>query len=246
MTLRGRTVLVTRALDQAPELAEALVARGARVVALPTLVIAPPLDAAPLEQAAQDGGYDLIAFASHNAVERFFAAPGARVGAARLAAVGPKTAAALAVHAPGRPVLVPAVHQAEALLAALAGHHVGGSRVLVPRAPEGRTELVDGLAALGARVDAPEAYRLVCPPPAPAAALEAAESADVLTFLSGRALENLLAVMPVARARALLARATVAVIGPVAGAAAQRLGVRVDVIPAAATLEALVDALDGA
>ncbi len=249
MSLRGRTVLVTRAVDQAPELADLLTARGARVVALPTLIIAPPADPGPLERAARDGRYDLIAFVSHNAAERLCAVEGFEPGAARLAAVGSKTAAVLRTPSAGslRPVLVPAHHHGAALLALLVdtyGPRLAGLRVLVPRAPEGRTELIDGLSAHGARVDAPEAYRLVHPPLAAEDDLRAAEAAEVLTFLSGRALEGLLAVMPEARARALLTRARVAVIGPVAAAAAARLGVRVDVVPPAATVEALVAALD--
>lgn len=218
---------------------------------LPTLSVAAPEDPEPLARAARDGTYDLVVFSSHNVVERFFAVGGATLGRARGAAVGRKTAAALSraqsdtTAQPSSAVIVPAVHDAASLLATLdATLPLVGRRVLVPRAPEGRELLIEGLRARGAVVDAPTAYRLVCPPPAAPAAVAEAERAEVLTFLSGRALENFLHVLPESRARALLERGCVAVIGPVAAEAAERLAVRVDVVPAEATVEALVEALD--
>lgn len=248
MSLAGRRVLVTRAPAQAPELVEALRARGAEVLVLPTLSIGAPEDPGPLERAARDGAYDLVVFSSQNVVERFFAVQGATLGRARAAAVGRKTAAALGRAWPGLDVdtiIVPPVHDAATLLQTLdATAPPRGQRVLVPRAPEGREVLVQGLEARGAVVDAPVAYRLVSPAPAGPEAVAEAERAEVLTFLSGRALENLLVVLPEARARALLARACVAVIGPVAAEAAARLAVRVDVVPPEATVDALVSALD--
>jgi uroporphyrinogen III methyltransferase/synthase len=256
VTLAGRRVLVTRAPAQAPELAEALRARGAEVLVLPTLTVAPPEDPEPLARAARDGAYDLVVFSSHNVVERFFAVPGATLGQARGAAVGRKTAGALSrawaqaqavgeLGAREAPVIVPPVHDAASLLVTLdATLPLAGRRVLVPRAPEGRELLIDGLRARGAVVDAPTAYRLVCPPLAAPEVVADVERAEVLTFLSGRALENFLHVLPEARARALLGRACVAVIGPVAAEAAERLAVRVDVVPAEATVEALVAALE--
>jgi uroporphyrinogen III methyltransferase/synthase len=261
VSLAGRRVLVTRAPAQAPALAEALRARGAEVLVLPTLTLAPPEDPEPLALAARDGAYDLVVFSSHNVVERFFAVQGATLGRARAAAVGRKSAGARSrawaqatagaapavedARARDAAVIVPPVHDAASLLVTLeATLSLVGRRVLVPRAPEGRELLIDGLRARGAVVDAPTAYRLVCPPPAVPEVVADVERAEVLTFLSGRALENFLHVLPEARARALLVRACVAVIGPVAAEAAERLAVRVDVVPAEATVEALVEALE--
>jgi len=239
MSLRGKTVVVTRAVDQAPELAALLVDRGAAVVVVPCVLIGPPDDEKALQNAAKDGQYDWILFSSRNAAERFLDAAPLAQGRARIGAVGAKTAAYLTSS--GLTVdRVPAEYYAEALLASLGD--VRGQRVLVPRAPEGRTALVEGLRAGGARVDAPEAYRLL-PAPAPTAEERAAIArAEVFTFLSGRTLEQFLAAVP--EARSALERAVVAVIGPVAAETARALGVRVDLVPPEATIESLVDALD--
>jgi len=70
--LSGLTVLVTRAAEQARALVAALSARGARVVAIPTIEIAAPSDPAPLEAAvAATGSYDWLVFTSANGAERF-------------------------------------------------------------------------------------------------------------------------------------------------------------------------------
>jgi uroporphyrinogen III methyltransferase/synthase len=114
---------------------------------------------------------------------------------------------------------------------------------LFPRAPEGREVIVEALSALGARVDAVAVYRIRAAEPADAAKIAELEHADVFTFLSGETLRAFLEVVPEEKARALLAKSKVAVIGPVARARAEALGIRVDFMPETATIEALVEAL---
>ena len=99
--LSGRTVAVTRARAQASGLAQRLAALGARVVQAPAIRVrtlpGPPLDPAP---------YDLICLTSPNGVERLFERLAASekprdarsLASARIAAIGPGTARALAAH----------------------------------------------------------------------------------------------------------------------------------------------------
>jgi hypothetical protein len=84
------------------------------------------------------------------------------------------------------PDLVPAEARGEALAAALAPH-VRGRRVLVPRAEEGRPELVDGLARAGADVVAPAAYRTVAAPPEALAPLGELLRAGAIDAIAWRA-----------------------------------------------------------
>jgi uroporphyrinogen-III synthase len=116
-------------------------------------------------------------------------------------------------------------------------------RVLFPRAAEGRETLIDLLTAAGVEVSSPIAYRIAAAAPASAEARAAIARADAITFLSGETLRCFLEVVPEEEGRRLLERAVVAVIGPVAESKARELGVRVDVVPKTATLEALVEAL---
>src|SRR5450755_3874275 len=99
--LVGRRILVTRAEHQARELAEALSALGAEPLFLPGLVIAPPQSFAAVDEAlARLPQFDWIVFTSQNAVEAFAARAASRILSSRalIAAVGPKTARALASH----------------------------------------------------------------------------------------------------------------------------------------------------
>jgi uroporphyrinogen III methyltransferase/synthase len=182
--LAGRSVAVTRARAQASGLARRLEDLGASVVQAPvirTLTLpVPTLDLAP---------YDLVCFTSPNAVSALFerlaqtAGPArdARAFAgARVAAIGPGTARALAERGLVADV-VPERFVAESLVHALADVPV--SRALVARAREAREVIPDALRARGAEVDVLALYETVAEPLSPRA-LAAARTADYITFTS--------------------------------------------------------------
>lgn len=246
MSLRGQRIIVTRARSQALELIELLEARGASVIVVPSIEIAPPLDVAPLDAAlAAAASYDAVIFSSRNCVEMTLAR-GFDLKTAHIGTVGAKTAAFLEENGLS-PAFVPPSFRAEALgelLLERLGPSLARRRFLLPRAPEGREVLIDLLRGAGAEVDAIEAYRIVRAPPASPDQIAALSSATAAVFLSGRTLECFLEVVPEAIARETLQRCVVAVIGPVAAEAAQKCGVRVDVVPEKATIEALIEALD--
>ena len=181
LPLAGRTVAVTRARAQASELARRLAELGATVVQAPAIRIrplpGPALDPTP---------YDLICLTSPNGVEAFFErlASGGRdarsLAGARVAAIGPGTARALAAHGIAADVL-PERFVAESLVEALAELPV--KRALVARAQEARDVLPDALRARGASVDVLALYETLAEPLS-ARALAAARTADYITFTS--------------------------------------------------------------
>jgi uroporphyrinogen III methyltransferase/synthase len=190
--LSGRTVAVTRARAQASGLARRLEQLGANVVQAPVIRIE-PLPGPPPELAR----YDLVCFTSPNAVAALFArltqapeepiapSPGfprdARAFAgARVAAIGPGTARALAEHGLLADV-VPERSVAESLVQALADVPV--QCALVARAKEARDVLPDALRARGAEVDVLALYETIAEPLSPQA-LEAARAANYITFTS--------------------------------------------------------------
>ncbi len=68
--LLGRRIVVTRAREQAADLAEALTTRGAEVVAAPVIRVQPLADLEPLRVAlAAAQPYDWIVFTSQNTVQ---------------------------------------------------------------------------------------------------------------------------------------------------------------------------------
>src|SRR5207245_11386481 len=143
--LAGTTVAVTRARAQASGLARSLGELGARVVQAPAISVrplpGPPLDPSP---------YDLVCVTSANGVQGLFErlAAGRRdaraLAGARVAAIGPATAAALADRGISADV-IPKRAVAEALVEALA--HVPVRRALIARASRARDVLVGARAA---------------------------------------------------------------------------------------------------
>jgi uroporphyrinogen III methyltransferase/synthase len=179
--LAGRSVAVTRARAQASTLARRLEQLGARVVQAPVINVTPlpgpPLDPAP---------YDLVCLSSPNAVAALFErlAAGGRdaraLAGARIAAIGPGTARALAAHGIAADV-IPEQFVAESLVQALAELPV--ERALVARAREARDVLPDALRARGAAVEVLDLYETLAEPLGESA-LAAARGADYITFTS--------------------------------------------------------------
>jgi uroporphyrinogen III methyltransferase / synthase len=243
--LFGRRVVVTRAREQASELAALLQAQGAATVEVPAIEIRGPADGGAALAAAVDrlGSYDWVVLTSPNGARRLLDAirDGGRdaraVAGAQLAAIGPGTAEALAA---GNLVvdLVPPRFVAESLLDAFpepTGPARG--RLLLVRAAVARDVLPEGMRAKGWDVDVVEAYRTERAPLDEAQAAAVA-GADVVTFTSSSTVTNFLAALgdrPIPPA--------VVVIGPITAATAREQGLSVDAEAEVHTVEGLVDAL---
>lgn len=219
-TLAGTTVVVTRPPDQAGPLSAALAGAGARVLELATIEVAPPEDggAALAAAAAAAAGYTWVAFTSANAARRFAAClrDGRDLGRARLAAVGPASAEALARHGLVAD-LVPARRSADGLVEAIGKAPVGGT-VLFPRAAAAREVLPEGLRAAGWTVDEVVAYRTVEGVRPPAAVADEVGRADAVVFTSPSAVRGFVSSRD-DRQRPLVLPAVVACIGEVTASA---------------------------
>jgi uroporphyrinogen III methyltransferase/synthase len=240
------TAVVTRALHQAGALSDLLRDKGVRVIELPTIAVAEPQDWAPFDRAMRAiESFDAVLIGSKNAADavraRGFSIP------IPICAVGKKTKRELEAMPQTftGAIFSGEAQRAEGMVAALRDRFapLRGRRFLFLRAPEGREVAIELLEAEGAIVEPVAAYRIVPAPPADPSTLDALEHADVFTFLSGETLACFLQVVPEPIARSLLARKQVAVIGPVAMERAESLGIRVDLVPAEPTIEALVRVL---
>jgi uroporphyrinogen-III synthase len=195
-----------------------------------------PTDAVPRTDA------DWVVFTSSTAADLL---DGWRAGDARVAAIGPHTAAAL--RAAGHAVdLVPDTYSSRGLVAALADD-VAGARVEVARSDHGTDDLLDGLAAAGADVNETVLYRLVRPPESGRSVDLAADGAlDAALFTSSLTVEHFLAAASErsrrAEAVAGLAEAVVATIGEPTRETATGHGLAVDVVPDDAEFDALARA----
>jgi uroporphyrinogen III methyltransferase/synthase len=264
--LFGKRVLVTRPRGQAAGAARLVRLRGGEAVELPAIEIGPPPDPDRVAQAVRGlGRYDLVVFTSENGVERLFAEVDRQgldaraFGAARVSAIGPGTAAALAARGI-RVDIVPAAFHGEGLARAIAEDPViaarltrgaaeagrGPLRVLIPRALVAREVVPDRLREAGCEVDVVPVYETR------AASAERREELiraleerriDVVLLTSSSTAESLCDLLG-GRAAELLAPVLVASIGPITTASAERRGLRAGVTAEVSTVGGLLAAVE--
>ncbi len=246
--LAGKRILVTRARAQASVLSALLAEKGAEPIEMPAIEIRPVDDPSLLDSAlAELPAVDWVVFTSTNGVEAVFerlAANGkdARAFAgARVAAIGPATAAALESHGIA-PDLTPGAYVTSAIVDAFRTRGIGGARILLPRANIAPRALADGLQELGAEISEVVAYHTVTPADSPerAGELFASGTIDAVTFTSSSTVRNLAGLLggdpaPINACKTIS-------IGPATSATARELGVRVDVEAVEHTIKGVVAA----
>jgi uroporphyrinogen III methyltransferase/synthase len=250
--LYGWKVLVPRTRDQAGVLSAQLRGYGAVPVEVPTIAVEPPRTPAPMDRAVKgigDGRYMWVAFTSTNAVKAVRekleeSGLDARIfSGVKVAAVGDATAQAL-VDFGIRPDLVPSGEQSsEGLVADWAPYDDSFDpidRVFLPRADIATDTLVAGLKDLGWQVDDVTAYRTVRAAPPPAETREALKGGgfDAVLFTSSSTVRNLVGIAGKPHETTVLA-----CIGPATKAAAEELGLRVDVLSPKPDVATLVESL---
>ena len=247
--LFSRGIVITRPEAQADGFGEMLRLAGARVILFPVIRVAPPENWERLDETlGRLEDYRWIIFTSANGVAFFFqrlrelGRDIRDLKGIRIAAIGPATARAVDVLGI-RVDLVPEEFVSEGVVKAFAGEDLRGSRVLLPRAAEGRDIIPEGLASLGAQCDIATTYRTVRSDRA-ASDLEplfAAGKVDAITFTSPSTVKNFLGIMgPDFR---LPSKVRIACIGPVTAAAARKAGLAVDILQERFTIPGMVEAL---
>ena len=158
--LFGRRIVVTRAREQAAELADALEQQGAQAIALPAIRILPPADPATLDAACDAAEtFDWLVFTSVNAVRHFMTRLLSRRDIRDLQ--GPQDLRRRPSDRRRRSrstacasTLTAADYRSEGIVQALAEiGAVDNARFLVPRSEIARELLVEQLRAAGGQVD---------------------------------------------------------------------------------------------
>lgn len=242
--LSGRTVLVTRPVDQSAALVTALRARGARAIVAPAIEVVASRSAA-LTRALRDleaGRFAWIVLTSRATVGVLGSRlPSVRgLGETRVAAVGEGTADAYRRWARRRPDLVPAMFTTEGLVRSFPR---GTGRVLCARADIAPAGLEDGLAAKGWSPTRVDAYRTRMPKSLPADAREALAAGDVdaITFTSASTVRGFLGAIATVRGAP-----KVVCIGPVTAKEARAHGLTVHAVARPHTVDGLVEAVERA
>jgi len=252
--LQGRRIGVTRAEQQLGQARTLFEQAGATVVDLPALVLGPPDDWGPLDDAlAELEDFHWLVVSSANGVEAVQArlqrrgrSLAHRPPTLRIAAVGRKTAAVL--NDLGAPAdFIPPAFVADSLIEHFP-MSAWGLRLLLPRVQSGgRTVLAEAFAAAGARVVEVAAYETRCPTSLPTGALLALERGqlEAITFSSGKTVRHTAQLLEQsfgAGWREQLAAVKVVSIGPQTSEHCQHLLGRVDAEADPHDLEGLVAA----
>ena len=247
--LAGRRIAVTRAPEQAGELARLLAEHGAEVLLCPLVAFERAEDSGPLDAALRRlGEFDWLLLTSQNAV-RFFEERRRELeipiewGRPRVAAVGPATAKA--ARELGYDVEFTVEESTGRGLAAGLGEKVAGRNVLLPRSDRARSDLPEMLRGAGARVTDVVAYRTVPPGADGAAAMERirAGEVDAVALASPSAFERLGEQIGMSALAELTKRVALAAIGPVTAAAIRQAGLPVAIVPSKPSAESFVEAL---
>ena len=248
--LFGRTIVVTRAREQASILVQKLMSLGAGVIELPTIKIMPPADVASIRAAIKDiNSYNWIIFTSVNGVSYFFKyltqmEYDARIlRGIKICAIGPATADKLREYfikpdfVPERFTSADVVQDLEEL------NEIKNKSFLLPRADIAPDELRESLLARGAAlVDDLAVYRTVeqdIADDAPLVSLMKNHEYDMVTFTSSSTAMNFKKLLdrleiPVSE------KIKCAAIGPVTAKTLKEIGFNADIVAEEFTIDGLV------
>lgn len=251
--LFGQRIVVTRTREQASQLAHDLLERGADVLEVPTIKIVPPDKLAQLAEALEGlGGYDWIVFTSPNAVTTFFDYFFKRfediraLGALRIAAVGPATAARLAaLHL--MVDLMPDEYVSRKIVDAFAKYQsIENVRMLLVRAQAANPDLPKALEDKGAIVDDIPCYKTVVETEdiTGGAARFLEGGADWITFTSGSTVQNFHARFDLPRVLQRFPKLKTLSIGPETSKALAALSLKPAVEARTPTVEGIIAALE--
>ena len=253
--LFGQRIVVTRTRAQASQLSRLFAERGAEVLEIPTIRIEAPDNRRSLVEAlAGLGEYEWIIFTSPNGVVQFFdyffkSHDDVRaLGGARLAAVGPATAAKLAeLHL--KVDLMPEEYVSEKIAAAFKKfQNIENVRMLLLRAEVANVDVVTELEKDGAIVDDVPVYKTVpeTDDRTGAAARLLEDGADWVTFTSSSTVQNFHARFPLPELLKKFPALKTASIGPETSKALRALGLEPTVEARIHTIGGLMKAVETA
>lgn len=251
LPLAGRTLAVTRPLEQADSLCRRIEAAGGQAIRFPVLAIGPAPDTAQLEAIVPRlDEFDLAFFVSPNAIHHaldFVLARRTWPAGLRGATVGKGSGQVLLQRGFAAPVVPEDGFDSESVLAMpeFAAAAVRGRKVVIFRGDGGRDLIRDTLRARGAEVEYVTCYRRFCPEPDPALLLQPAACGELdgLLLTSSEGVRNLVSILGADGMNALSA---VPVFASHARIAAQARGAGfISVIETAAGDDGLLRALTG-
>lgn len=245
--LLGKSVVVTRAREQASDIAGLLAQEGARVIQFPTITIKPLADYGEVRKTLDYlGSYDWVAFTSVNGVrffwEQLFAMglDARALSGCKVAAIGPATASCLKTYGI-KADFVPDRFVAESVVEGLTVLGMKGKRILIPRAALARDVLQTKLEAAGASVDILPIYQTSPSETHQEEVLRLLDAGklDCITFGSSSTVDNFMSLIPAAKLKE-HPEVRYACIGPVTAKTLEKYGLKCHYQPTSYTIPDLV------
>lgn len=252
--LFGKSIVVTRAREQASDIVAGFSELGAEVIQCPTIQIRALPDTTNLDSAISNlAKYGWVFFTSANAVAFFWKRLEAlgfdarKFGNVSICAIGPGTAKALAAHGL-KADLMPKRFVAESLVEDFLALHADTQLpILLPRAKQARELLPERLTAKGYQVDVIPCYETV--PDSSQASLVAerleAGRLSCITFASSSTVRNFLTLISPDTLRS-HPEVQLAAIGPVTAKTLEEAGLPCHIQPETYTISALIAAVKNA
>ena len=249
LPLAGKTVVVTRAREQAGPFIDALEQAGARVIPFPTIEITMPKGLKAVDGALGTiKEYNYIVFTSVNGVTAFLSHMHRLqkdircLDGSTIAALGEMTAQVLRKHLLF-PKIVPTTFTSKHLAGEFKREALTGKRVLLFRSEIANDVLPRQLRSMGAQVTEVSGYTIRKPrvPTAKVKQLFKNGAIDLITFTSPSTFTNFVSLMKGEPVKQLLQGTRVAAIGPVTKKEIVQHGVRVAVTAAPHTVPHLLE-----
>jgi uroporphyrinogen-III synthase len=250
LPLKGKSIVITRTIEQSRESAEAFIQLGAKVIIFPTLDIVPPSSWKEFDNVVlKEKKIDFIIFTSAHAVKMFINRSHEldkkfNFGKIKIVAVGNKTASVC--ERLDIPVnIVPKKFSGEGVINELSKFDLKNKIIFIPRSEIGREELPEELESRGAILKVAPVYNVALPE------LETIKDRidelkntqpDLFIFTSPSTFKNYLQILDISNPYQYFHDYDIAAIGPTTRAAIENRNVRVTIMPDEYTINGLVKA----
>ncbi len=248
LPLKGKTIVITRTIEQSKETATALTKLGANVIVFPTLEILPPESWRKFDEIVTlPDKIDFIIFTSAHAVKMFNIRCNElnvklNFNKTKVVSVGTKTSAVcgkdnIPVH------IIPKKFSAEGVVEVLSKYNLKNKVVFIPRSAIGREELPRGLKDLGAIIKSVPVYNVSLPTKEnikPYIEELTKSQPDLFIFTSPSTFENFLQIEKVSNPVNYFSKFDVAAIGPTTKLSIEKKKVPVNIMPDEYTIDGLI------
>jgi len=248
LPLKGKTIVITRTIEQSKETSTALTKLGANVIVFPTLEISPPVSWKKFDEIVlPPDKINFIVFTSAHAVKMFNIRckelnVKLNFNKIKIVSVGTKTSSVcgkdnIPVH------IVPKKFSAEGVVEELSKYNLKNKVVFIPRSAIGREELPHGLKDLGAIIKSVPVYNVSLPSKEnikPYIEELKKSQPDLFIFTSPSTFENFLQIEKISSPVNYFSKFDVAAIGPTTKASIEKKNVAVNILPDEYTIAGLI------